>query len=114
MSKIWCENCNTAVDEMNIDWKEGYETIDGRTYRNPYEDLAFCPYCGEEFIHMEEPGRCEICLDDCDPNEKICESCKADLFATFEAKADEIAIDLNVEKSLIIEFIDEWLTKRGN
>jgi len=114
MSKTWCENCNRAVDDDEIIYKEEYETIDGRRYHNYNNDAGFCPYCGEEFIHWEEPNRCEICGEDCSPDEKLCPECKADLFATFEAKADEIAIDLNVEKSLIIEFIDEWLTKRGN
>ena len=76
---FWCFNCNTAVREDDLECKEGYTSIDGRTYRNTYEDEYFCPYCGSEFYTMEEAKECPICGEEMSPDRTICDECEEEL-----------------------------------
>ena len=104
----WCNNCKRAVMDLDVVDHPVYE--DG--FYNPYESSSTCPYCGEEIY--EEAGVCAICGENIDPEEKLCPECKEDLFTIFEAKVDGISLDLDIDKSLVIELMDEWLAKRGN
>ena len=105
----WCFNCNTAVRDDEMECKEGHTQIDGRTYRNPYEDEYFCPNCGEEFYAMEEAKECPICGEYMNPDREICEECETELKVYIEQMLDGYALDKGKDRDEAEEDFNYYL-----
>ena len=106
---FWCFNCNRAVDEDDLDCKEGYTSIDGHSYRNTYEDEYSCPYCGADFYVMEEAKTCPICGEEMNPDRHICEECEDKLKVYVEQMLDGYALDEDITKEQAIEDFNYYI-----
>lgn len=109
---IWCANCNTAVDEDEVRYEEGYTIMDGHKYRNPYEDMAYCPHCGDELMG-EEAIRCPICDEWMDPERYICPECEKELSEYVNSMIDSYVLATGEYRNDAIEFYKLWLKQKG-
>lgn len=107
----WCENCHSLVDEDDVLYEEGSTVIDGRRYRNPYEDWARCPHCGEEI--STEAIDCPICGNPMAPDRYICEDCEDDISVYVDMGLDGYAFDKDISKEDAKECFELWLEQKG-
>lgn len=69
--KLWCDNCQTAVEPEVKREKEFHGEVDSRCYEE--YDIYRCPICGEE-VYLD-PGECAMCGESCSPDRDLCENC---------------------------------------
>lgn len=73
--KLWCDNCQTAVEPEIKREKEFHGEVDSRCYEE--YDVYRCPICGEE-VYLD-PGECAMCGEPCDPYEELCDNCREEI-----------------------------------
>lgn len=101
--KLWCDNCQTAIEPEVKREKEFHDEVDSRCYEE--YDIYRCPICGDEVF--DAPVTCALCGEPCDPDEELCYSCNG----VIREKIATMAADLGVTVSIMTEALADYLAE---
>ena len=101
--KLWCGNCQTAVEPEVKREKEFHGEVDSRFYEE--YDVYSCPICGDEVF--DTPGTCALCGEPCAPDEELCDSCNG----VIRTRIATMAADLGVTVSIMTEALADYLAE---
>lgn len=103
MMKLWCDNCKEAVEPKITPDSDFHGEVDTRCYER--YNIYTCPVCGEEVY--EDPGRCDMCGDPCDPERHLCECCSD----VIRERIAIMAADLKVTNSIMMESLADYISE---
>lgn len=99
--RLWCVNCNTAVDACSEEFEE---VMDDEVTGSTIKYIIYsCPICGEEVI--DKPGECIRCGAEIDPDGEICGACIDDI----EHCIEELQCDGKYSRKEIIDLLGAYL-----